>query len=96
MTHEEVTQFFTRLAQSKAKCQLTPGILMDVEEVTFQQDEEKRLHVLVTIGDAEWNDNFELIFPSEGGESSATPSRGAARGQGKRGSRGGGNKQERI
>ncbi len=82
MTHEEVKQFFERLVKSKVQCQLTPGILMEVEDVDLQLDEEKRLHVLITVGDEEWNDNFELIFPAEAGDSKPSAPKG-------RGGRGG-------
>lgn len=83
MTHEEVKQFFERLVQSKVKCQLTPGILMEVEDVDLQLDEEKRLHVLITVGDEEWNDSFEMIFPAEASENPPVAPKGRGKRSGK-------------
>lgn len=82
MTHEEAKQFFVNLVKSNVQCQLTPGIIMDVEEVNFQLDEEKNLHVLVVVGDEEWNDNFELIFPAEKGSKTPTSTKTPAQAKG--------------
>ncbi|GCE50962.1 hypothetical protein EI42_02222 [Thermosporothrix hazakensis] len=65
MNHEEIQRFFEHLVETKAICQLTPGIRMQVEEVDMHYDKEKNLHVVITVGDEDYNDYFEMIFPAQ-------------------------------